>query len=401
MKKKNILLVIRRGQPELDWVAPVLYKLKKENNIYTFFLSQKAFDNFPKDNPIFIILKKICNNYFIQNYKSNFFWRFLKNAFAKNNLFIKSKIHDPDYLINKLGIKGGIDIIFTECGNSSQWIQSFIELKKKPLIINYPSSPLSFGNGFDDLKAKFYPKKLICDYVFLILKRDFNYWSKSIDRKKMLFYGNPSYDEWWIKKVFKSRDNIKSNKRLILYAYNSDFGLVPGEQEKILEDDLYFFMKTFINMKNMKDVNIVFKIHPLRNNPYYLNILNKFPKNRWHISKLPLSLLSKKTHTTICTHGSAAILNGLYAKKPTLEFCRGYYKNSVFPKRSITEIAGISLLLKKNNIKQMLTKAIYLPKDDMWKKQKNKFISIYKPDPNTTKKICKAIFYKLINKSWF
>ena len=64
-------------------------------------------------------------------------------------------------------------------------------------------------------------------------------------------------------------------------------------------------------------------------------------------------------------------------------------------------IPKITKLYIPNNIKQMLTKAIYLPNDDMMKKQKNKFISIYKPDPNTTKKICKAIFYKLINKSWF
>lgn len=399
MRKKNILLVIRRGQPELEWITPILYKLSKNNNIYIFFLSQKAFNNLSKNNPIFLILKKICKKIFIQNYKSNFFWRLLKKVLAKNNSFIDSKIHDPNYLISKLSIKNKIDIIFTEYGNTSQWIRSFIKLKEKPLIINYPSSPLSFGKGFDSSKSKYYKKKLICDYVFLILKKDFYYWSKSIDKEKMLFCGNPSYDEWWIKKVSKHNGRVQSNKKSILYAYNSDFGLVPKEQEKIFEQDLYFFMKTFIDMKNMKNVSIIFKIHPLRNNPYYLNILNMFPKNRWSISELPLSLLSKKTRITICTHGSAAILNGLYAKKPSLEFCRSYFKNSVFPKRSITEIAGISLLLKKNNLKKILTKAIYFPNDNIWIKQKNKFASVYNPDLNASKKICKTIFDKLVNES--
>ena len=128
MKKKNILLVIRRGQPELDWIAPLLFKFKK-NHIYVFYLSKDAFKNFPKNNPIFSIFKNICKGYFIQKLTTNFFWRLCKYFFGKKNQFLSTKIHDPEFLIKKLKIKGSIDIIFSEYGNNSEWIKSFINLK--------------------------------------------------------------------------------------------------------------------------------------------------------------------------------------------------------------------------------------------------------------------------------
>ena len=202
--KKNILLIIRRGQPELEWIAPILYKLKNEYNIFTFYLSQDALNNFSNKNPIYSIIKKTYKNIFVQKLSTNFFWRLLQKIFI-NNKYIISKIHNPSFLIKKLKIKGKIDIIFSEYGNKSEWIKSFAILEKKPLIVNYPSSPLSFGQGFKEKHKKFYSKKLLCDYVFLILKRDYLYWSKSIHKNKMLFFGNPSYDAWWIKKIYNNK----------------------------------------------------------------------------------------------------------------------------------------------------------------------------------------------------
>ena len=85
----------------------------------------------------------------------------------KKPIFLSTKIHDLEFLIKKLKIKGSIDIIFSEYGNNSEWIKSFINLKKKPLIINYPSSLYHSGQGFKEKHKKYYKKKLLCcDYVF-------------------------------------------------------------------------------------------------------------------------------------------------------------------------------------------------------------------------------------------
>ena len=51
--------------------------------------------------------------------------------------------------------------------NDSSWLKAISEFKEKPIIFNYPSSPLVF---FQRKGIEFYKKKLICDYVFLISK---------------------------------------------------------------------------------------------------------------------------------------------------------------------------------------------------------------------------------------
>ena len=40
MRKKNVLLVIRKGQPELDWITPVLFSIKSKINLFIFFSSK-------------------------------------------------------------------------------------------------------------------------------------------------------------------------------------------------------------------------------------------------------------------------------------------------------------------------------------------------------------------------
>lgn len=99
-------------------------------------------------------------------------------------------------------------------------------------------------------------------------------------------------------------------------------------------------------------------------------------------------LLTKQSKAMICTHGSAAILlNGLYSKIPTMEYQRGFYKNSKFVEKSVTELGGMSVIVKRNNLQKMLNKAIYSPKDKIWIKQRKKFKNVYKPEYNVSDKI--------------
>ena len=58
MKKKNVLLVIRKGQPELDWITPVLFKLQNRINLYIYFFLRKKLKLESKKNQNFQILKK-------------------------------------------------------------------------------------------------------------------------------------------------------------------------------------------------------------------------------------------------------------------------------------------------------------------------------------------------------
>ena len=154
MKKKNVLLVIRKGQPELDWITPVLFKLQNRINLYIFFSSEKIKIRIEK-NQNFQILKKISKKIFFFDYYYNVVWRLLfkliritkkNNLFFLNNFFYK-KIHNINKLKNKLELREKIDIVFAEYGNDSSWLKAISEFKEKPIIFNYPSSPLVFFKG--------------------------------------------------------------------------------------------------------------------------------------------------------------------------------------------------------------------------------------------------------------
>ena len=401
MKKKNALLIIRKGQPELDWITPVLYKFKSKFNLYIFFSNEEIVSKIEK-NPNFLILKKLSKNIFWSNKFENAIWKILfklirhgkinKSVFISN--FIYKKIHNIEYLEKKIGLVGNFDVVFTEYGNNSSWMKALFEYKKKPVIFNYPSSPLTF---FQRKGLEFYKKKLISNYVFLISKYDFNYWSKAIDRSKMISIGNPGYDKWWLKKInYRSKINFKDNKKKIIFAYNSDFGLIPKDKENLLEKDLNTFMKVFTTSGEFKNSKLIFKIHPFRNNPRYLKILKKYNEKFWEVREEPLALLSQNVNVVISSFDSSALLDGLYSEKPSIEFYRSFYNKTSFPKTSLHQTVGISATMTKKNIKTLLRKALFEPNNKIWKMQQRNFNQVY-----TGKKNVSNLAYKIINKIIF
>tara|TARA_B110000858_G_scaffold193644_1_gene246575 strand:- start:104 stop:1306 length:1203 start_codon:yes stop_codon:yes gene_type:complete len=389
MKKINVLLVIRKGQPELDWIAPVLYQMRSTLNIYIFLSTETILPKIEK-NPNYLILKQITKKVFWPKKMENLFWKILSkflriikiNISSTLSTFIYKKIHNIENLKKNIGLNREFDFVFTEYGNNSSWVKALFEYKKKPIIFNYPSSPLTF---FQRKGFEFYKKKLFCDYVFLITKYDFNYWSKAIDKSKMISIGNPSYDPWWLKKIEK-KNKVKfiDKRKKILFAYNSDFGLLPKNKEYLLEDDLNSFMKIFTSDDQFKNSKLIFKIHPFRNNPRYLNILKNYDKKFWEIKNDPLILLARNTDAVLSSFDSSALLDGLYSGKPSIEFFRSFNNKTTFPKVSLHQIVGISVSMTKKNIKSLIIKALFKPNNIIWKKQKKIFNKIYSTNKNSS-----------------
>ena len=389
--------MIRKGQPELDWITPVLFKIKSKINLFIFFSSEEIKKKI-EYNQNFLILKKFSKKIFYLNKFYNLGWRtfftLIRNIKLNKSIFLSDflykRIHNIKKLKKEINIVGKIDIIFAEYGNNSSWLKAFSESDEKPLIFNYPSSPLTF---FQRKGIEFYKKKLICDYVFLISKNDFNYWSKSIDKSKMISIGNPSYDRWWVNKINKNNKiSFANNKKRILFAYNSDFGLIPKHKEKLLEKDLDLFMNVFTSTKKFNSTKLIFKIHPFRNNPRYLKILKKYNNKFWEIRNESLSSLSQKVDVVISSFDSSAFLDGLYSKKPSIEFFRSYYNKRAFPKVSLHQITKISISMNKKNIKILLDKALFKSNNKFWSRQKINFDKIYRVNSNSTNKACRLIF---------
>ena len=65
---KNVILVVRRGVYEVEWILPILILLKKKKyNIYTYFYNQEAFDSLVNSPIIYKLWLNSLKSFYIKN----------------------------------------------------------------------------------------------------------------------------------------------------------------------------------------------------------------------------------------------------------------------------------------------------------------------------------------------
>ena len=93
MNKKILILFVRRGYLEIEYVLPILKILRERYFIYTYFEKRKAYKSLLSQSDVFNEWKKINKNYYILNKFNNLFLKILlkiliilqfnKNSFLK------------------------------------------------------------------------------------------------------------------------------------------------------------------------------------------------------------------------------------------------------------------------------------------------------------------------------
>ena len=386
MEKKVVLLIINRGA-EVDWILPILNQLSKKFLIYSYFRSQKSFNSLKSNNELFNLWLKINNDYHIEKKTNNFFWKLLRFFFSYFNInsdFFHEKIHDLDYIINKIKIKNNlpnvkIAILFSELGIYSGWVETYKKKKNKPLIIHFPPNPNIYLQKID---KKF---KLSGDLCLIGSKKSITSIASIIDKKKIKPFGVPKYDDWWIKKISSNKFDFSKkkirNKKIISVAFNSYFEVLDSVEFLKLEDQLHKLMKTLCSFKN---ILIIFKIHPMLNSPHFLKILKMYDKRKWLLSKSHLIKLSKISNCLICNARSGAALDALSVNIPTFHLWptrKIELNDNVLNKLKIVNVVKNEIELKKN-----IKLAINNPNNKLWRDQRNLFKKNFKNCKNSTKK---------------
>ena len=75
--KKKILIIVRRGFLEIEYVLPILKRFSKKYEISTIFLNQNSFKSLKYNSFLFNQWKKINKNYFIQKRLDFFIYKAL------------------------------------------------------------------------------------------------------------------------------------------------------------------------------------------------------------------------------------------------------------------------------------------------------------------------------------
>ena len=159
--------------------------------------------------------------------------------------------------------------------------------------------------------------------------------------------------------------------------------------EKLSQKEIYKFDQQFIQIfsviEKIKKVKLIIKPHPVKNHPKYLKILKKFKHLNWEVRNENLTKLSFESDVMLSWYNSAAIIEGLVAKIPSIELWHnskrfyGNYNSSVFSS------SGLSILAKDHlHLEKLMTSAIKTKNAKIWKNQFKKFDSIYGTKKNKT-----------------
>ena len=360
MKKKIIVLGVSKSVAEIDWILPVLFELKKDYKIFTLFQRRDAYSTLKKDKILFKLWNEISDGYKIED-SIDKVKRFLDQKFFFNktiNYFFGFNIKNY-FKKNKINFSE-IAVFFSEFGTYSPFISYIKKENVRPKIIHFPTSAFIFAKPRLNEKVNY---SLGGDNLILCNDSDVDSWSKRIATEKIKVVGVPKYDLAWLNKLIPI---IKKNKKpIILIAYSSRFKFEKEKNEKQL-NEIMQVLSEFINYK------IIFKIHPRKNDPYYLKILKKYKNVDFEISKENLLTLASKCDIFLHDRDSSVLLEGLIFKKPSIEYWEAV--------KLINRDIGVDIFklnVRANNsdeLKKLIKLAEDSPSHEIWINQKNNFL---------------------------
>jgi hypothetical protein len=363
--KKKFLLIIRRGFLEFEYILPIIKKFSEKYDMCTIFLNYKSYKSLESNSYLFSKWKKLNKYFYIQKKYHFIFLKILNNVLNKIKLKIllkfkkkiNYKLHNPKILINQLEINhlNEIKYIFTEYGNFSIWIKNFYQLSKRPKIIFFPSSPQIFLNK--KIKRK---KKLYGDLLLNISTKEKKFWKQFIDSKKIKPIGVPNFNQIRFNKRKKN-----DNKKTILIA-------TSGSSSK----NNCYYKYIFDNIIKLRNVRVVVKPHPFKENTELLNLISVYQKryDNFFVSNKLIYELCKVSNVLVCNFVTSAMIYGLFLKLPIISF----------PFREKNELPSdnhkLGFILKINSLNNFFKKiscALDETQSDLWSKQQTNFKKYY------------------------
>jgi hypothetical protein len=325
MSKNFLVLFVRRGYLEVEYILPILKILKKKFMIVTYFEKAKAFNSLSNQKDIFKKWKNVSSNYYIDFLFDNLFLKislkillFLDLNNSISNKIIK-KIHSLTNICKKLNIEESmIKYILSDYNTHSQKIYQILKKKKRPLIYFFPTSP-QIIKAKKKVDKNSRPLLKYIDYLLINSKFEFDYWSNFIIKSKIKITGIPLFYSLKKKKLFKQK-NFK-----ILISYNC----IEKKYQKKEISNIKRLLKNLIDL----NIPIIIKLHPMKQQKYIFDITKELKSDNLSFSTKNLSYLLKdniKIH--ICSTKTAAATYSNFYGIPTFGFKQydhGYDPNSI------------------------------------------------------------------------
>lgn len=331
MKKKIIILIINKHIGEIDWILPLLYKIKNKYNFITIFNNDEIFSSLTKNKSLFLLWKDINQDYLILKKRNDLILKIiLKFTTLFNFKKISEKINLKIHNISKIKMTRKIKIneikyIFLTYNNHSFWPQSLKNFCNNIQIVRFPEAQHIWDyNSKYNLKFTKY-EKLISDMIILPYKYDV--FSKNFLKKKQIINcGILKYEKKWSSKVRSIKDKKLPSKFFLVVTRPPFDG--KNDKKYFSTESFEYMLRSIFNLaKNFPSYNIVFKTHPNGTEKKLITdlaIKNKF--ENYFFSNDHLFNLGAKAKICISFYTSG-ILDLIYVNKNVIEFWLGDIDN--------------------------------------------------------------------------
>lgn len=376
MSKKILVLFVRRGYLEVEYILPILKILKKKFIIITYFEKKKAFNSLSNQKDIFKKWKNVNSNYYIDFLFDNLFLKislkillFLDLNNSISNKIIK-KIHSLTNICKKLNIEESmIKYILSDYNTHSQKIYQILKKKKRPLIYFFSTSPLAINAKKKKVNKNSRPFLKYIDYLLINSKFEFDYWSNFIIKSKIKIIGIPLFYSLKKTKLFKQK-NFK-----ILISYNC-------VEKKYQKREISYVKRLLENLIDLK-IPIIIKLHPMKQQKYIFDIAKELKSDYLSFSTKNLSyLLKDNIKINICSTKTAAATYSNFYGIPTFgykQYDHGYHPNSIQMR--------LKLIKPIKNFRQLRKDILLIVKGDkvIQNQQTVSFNNVYKMPLNIDK----------------
>ena len=394
MKKEILILNISKSIAELDWMLPVMSELKNKYKIFVLFQKRNIYKSLSKDRVLFSLFNELDLECKFDSLFDKFLRfidkKFTSNLFLKNKIKIFFKFNIKKYFSKKKIDIFQVQIFFSEFGTYSSLIDYLKLEKNRPKIIHFPTSSHIFQKPLSSNEPIRYSLK--GDFLLISNDYDLEFWSQFIKKENIKVVGVPKYDSKWLNKIiFKQKKNFKNTKKIILIAYSSMFGM-DKRRDIELTNQLKEMTNVFSKFPEMK---FIFKIHPRKNNPYYLKILNEYKNFDYEILSDNLLSLTEKCNIFLHDRYTSVLSDGLIFKKPCIEY---WCDKSDSKSATANDTLKLNIRAKdESELENLLRLAINDPSNKLWIDQIDNFNSHYKKFKDIATKRCLDTINELIN----
>jgi len=424
IKSNVILLLVDIHWGEIDWILPILHKIKERKQDWQIVAVFRSPELLAKREHNYSLSKELeeITDLIVAPAPEGFFGRLLYYiinclpsralAYYIDRLFQKifrtspgtyytTFLYSTRYLFPKIVDPENVRIILKDFANDSRFDRKIEECCPQAKIVLFPhatsvliSDDSNQRDNSEDLR--YYHTH---DLFLVSTKYSADWWKKQHCQDDAIPIGFPRFDKWWVDyilagdKIKKSeeyqwvKEKKSNNKKIILY-----FTRHPSPCMLTIETFNYLVRTTLEVVMKQKDAVLLVKPHPNQSIPQLLKILNDFDKKRWFIGTSQAMLLAKISDFVISMH-STCILDSLNVGKPVVEYFQyketpddypekndGYLfcKNGKLgsPQRYLEVVAEANTKEELGFFINDYFSSDGKPKNNIWEKQKIKFKEI-------------------------